>query len=99
MLSESRFTRRRADPLAPWPCWSIAASTSADVDSVKSFLSALQPYVTQFNSHAARQKDDIDFVVDYFGHQRADVEEWLGTVEWEETLAHVEEKVVRDTLE
>lgn len=55
--------------------------------------------MSQFNSQAAREKDDIDFVVNYFGHQRADVEEWLGTVEWEETLANVEEKVVKQTLE
>ena len=40
----------------------------------------------------------MDFVVDYFGHQRQDVVEWLASVKWEESLATVEEKVVRDTL-
>jgi hypothetical protein len=37
-------------------------------------------------------------VTEYFGHQREDVVEWLKTVKWEEQLAQVEEKVVRDTL-
>jgi len=84
---------------APWPCWSIAAATSADASKVKSFLSELQPYVRRFNSAEAREKDDVDFVVNYFGHQREDVEEWLQTVKWEENLAEVEGKVIKDTLE
>lgn len=83
---------------APWPCWSIAAAPAADQDSVKAFLSALQPYVRKFNAPEAREKDDLDFVVDYFGHQREDVEEWLKTVKWEENLAEVDEKVVKQTL-
>jgi hypothetical protein len=41
----------------------------------------------------------VDFVVNYFGHQRQDVEEWLQTVKWEENLAEVEEKVIKQTLE
>jgi len=84
---------------APWPCWSIAAATSADASKVKSFLSELQPYVRRFDSAGAREKDDVDFVVNYFGHQREDVEEWLQTVKWEENLAEVEGKVIKDTLE
>jgi hypothetical protein len=84
---------------APWPCWSIAASTSANATQVKSFLENLQPYVRKFNSAEAREKDDIDFVVNYFGHQRPDVEEWLQTVKWEENLAEVDEKVIKQTLE
>jgi hypothetical protein len=84
---------------APWPCWSIAAAASADAAQVKSFLSDLQPYVRRFNSAEAREKDDVDFVVNYFGHRREDVEEWLQTVKWEENLAEVEEKVIKDTLE
>lgn len=84
---------------APWPCWSIAATHSIDPSKVKSFLSELQPYVRRFNSAEAREKEDVDFVVNYFGHQRADVEEWLQTVKWEENLAEVEEKVIKDTLE
>ena len=62
------------------------------------FLSSLEPYVTNFNSAEAREKDDVDFVTGYFGHQRQDVVEWLKTVRWEEGLRKVEEKVVRDTL-
>jgi hypothetical protein len=85
--------------VAPWPCWSIAASTSADVPKVKSFLSELQPFVRRFNSAEAREKDDVDFVVNYFGHQREDVEEWLQTVKWEEHLGEVEEKVIKETLQ
>jgi O-methyltransferase involved in polyketide biosynthesis len=61
-------------------------------------LNALQPYVRKFNSAEAREKDDLDFVVDYFGHQRQDVEEWLKTVKWEEHLAEVDEKVIKQTL-
>jgi hypothetical protein len=83
---------------APWPCWSIAASPSAHADTLNTFLSSLEPYVTKFNSAEARQKDDVDFVTGYFGHQREDVVEWLKTVRWEDGLRKVEEKVVRDTL-
>jgi len=92
---------KTADSLttAPWPCWSIAAAAAADPTPVKSFLSELQPYVRRFNSAEARQKDDVDFVVNYFGHRREDVEEWLQTVKWEENLAEVKEKVIKDTLE
>jgi hypothetical protein len=93
--------KENAIPLtaAPWPCWSIAAATSADAAQVKSFLSELQPYVRRFNSAEAREKDDVDFVVNYFDHQREDVEEWLQTVKWEENLAEVKEQVIKDTLE
>jgi hypothetical protein len=96
-----QYVQKWMDPLmsAPWPCWSIAAAASADAAQVKSFLSELQPYVRQFNSAEAREKDDVDFVVNYFGHQREDVEEWLQTVKWEENLAEVEEQVIKDTLE
>jgi hypothetical protein len=38
-------------------------------------------------------------VVENFGQQRADVEEWIQTVRWEEAMSEVDEKVVRDTLE
>jgi hypothetical protein len=62
-------------------------------------LENLQPYVRKFNSAEPREKDDIDFVVNYFGHQRPDVEEWLQTVKWEENLAEVDEKVIKQTLE
>jgi hypothetical protein len=93
--------KENAIPLisAPWPCWSIAAAASADAPQIKSFLSELQPYVRHFNSAEAREKDDVDFVVNYFGHRREDVEEWLQTVKWEENLAEVEEQVIKDTLE
>jgi hypothetical protein len=37
-------------------------------------------------------------VVDYFGHRREDVVEWLASVKWEEGLSVIEEKVVRDAL-
>jgi hypothetical protein len=95
------MSKRKMIPLtsAPWPCWSIAAAASADAAQVKSFLSDLQPYVRQFNSAEAREQDDVDFVVNYFGHRREDVEEWLQTVKWEENLGEVEEKVIKDTLE
>jgi hypothetical protein len=58
----------------------------------------LQPFVTRFNSAEARAKDDIDFVVENFGQQRADVEEWIQTVRWEERMSEVDESVVRETL-
>jgi len=89
----------RALTSAPWPCWSIAAAHTADVSQIKTFLAELQPYVRRFNSAEAREKEDVDFVVEYFGHQRSDVEEWLRTVKWEENLAEVEEKVIKETLE
>jgi hypothetical protein len=54
--------------------------------------------VTKFNTSEAREKSDVDFVVEYFGHRREDVVEWLASVRWEEGLSTVEEKVVRDTL-
>ena len=40
----------------------------------------------------------MDFVVNYFGHRRADVVEWLGTVKWEDGLGVVERNVVEETL-
>lgn len=40
----------------------------------------------------------MDFVTQYFGHQREDVVEWLKSVKWEEDLAEVKEDVVRETL-
>ncbi|WRT64647.1 uncharacterized protein IL334_001581 [Kwoniella shivajii] len=82
----------------PWPCWHIAASPSSSNESIKSFLENLQPYVVEFNSKESREKDDLDFVSSYFGHQRQDVKEWLQTVKWEENLLQVKENVVRDTL-
>ncbi|OCF30768.1 hypothetical protein I316_07575 [Kwoniella heveanensis BCC8398] len=82
----------------PWPCWHIAASPSAPASSVKTFLSSLEPYVQHFNSAEAREKEDVDFVTYYFGHQRDDVVEWLSTVKWEENIAQVKEDVVRETL-
>ena len=96
-----QYVLKSMEPLtpAPWPCWSIAAAKSADVPQVNTFLSELQPYVRRFNSAEAREKDDVDFVVNYFGHLREDVEEWLQTVKWEENLAEVEGKVIRNTLE
>ncbi|RXK40983.1 hypothetical protein M231_01831 [Tremella mesenterica] len=83
----------------PWPCWHIAASTAAPASSVKSFLSALESYVTHFNSAEARKNEDVDFVSDYFGHKKEDVAEWLSSVRWEEGLTVVKEKVVLETLD
>ena len=37
-------------------------------------------------------------MVDYFGHRREDVVEWLGTVKWEEGLRVVKRSVVEETL-
>jgi O-methyltransferase involved in polyketide biosynthesis len=54
--------------------------------------------VTHFNSPEARAKEDVDFVVDYFGQKREDVEEWLKSVQWEQGLSVVREEVVRETL-
>ncbi|KAK1921679.1 hypothetical protein DB88DRAFT_498841 [Papiliotrema laurentii] len=82
----------------PWPCWSIAAAPSTPASTLSTFLSSLQPYVVNFDSASAREKEDVDFVTGYFGHKREDVIEWLKTVKWEHRLAKVEEKVVRDTL-
>lgn len=55
--------------------------------------------MTHFNSPAAREKEDVDFVVDFFKHKRDDTVEWLSSVKWAEKLAVVEEKVLQDTLE
>lgn len=52
----------------------------------------------RFNSAESREKDDIAFVSDYFGHKPEDVKQWLATVRWYDELQVVEEKVVRDTL-
>ncbi|WWC86776.1 uncharacterized protein L201_001655 [Kwoniella dendrophila CBS 6074] len=82
----------------PWPCWHIAASPSASSQKIQTFLESLQPYVQNFNSEKAREKEDIDFVTSYFGHQREDVIEWLKTVKWEEEILQVKESVVRETL-
>lgn len=84
--------------LAPWPCWSIAASPSASASAVQAFLTSFEPFVDRFNSSEAREKEDVDFVVDYFKHRREDVLDWLGTVKWEEGLRKVERKVVEETL-
>jgi hypothetical protein len=65
---------------------------------LQTFLSSLEPFVTHFNSPAAREKEDVDFVTNYFGHQQSDVEEWLQTVKWEEGLLQVDQKVIKDTL-
>ena len=54
--------------------------------------------MNNFNSAEAREREDVDFVTNYFGHQREDVVEWLKTVKWEDTLAKVEGKVVKETL-
>lgn len=54
--------------------------------------------MTRFNSAEAREKDDIDFVTSTFEQQRADVEEWIKTVKWEERMMEVDEEVVRKTL-
>lgn len=40
----------------------------------------------------------MDFVVETFGQQRVDVEEWLKTVKWEHNLAEVSQGVVQKTL-
>ncbi|WWC59579.1 uncharacterized protein I303_102136 [Kwoniella dejecticola CBS 10117] len=82
----------------PWPCWHIAASPSTSSESIKTFLLSLQPYVQNFNSPQAREKDDIDFVHSYFGHDKEDVKEWLKSVKWEEHLLEVKEDIVRETL-
>ncbi|KAK4686521.1 hypothetical protein P7C73_g3609, partial [Tremellales sp. Uapishka_1] len=77
---------------------SVYTSTSASKEAVSNFLAALEPYVTHFNSPKARETEDVDFVVHYFKQQRADVEEWLTSVRWEEGLRLVKEEVVRETL-
>ncbi|WWC68068.1 uncharacterized protein I206_101987 [Kwoniella pini CBS 10737] len=82
----------------PWPCWHIAASPTASSEIIKKFLSSLQPYVQHFNSAEAREKEDINFVHSYFGHDEDDVKEWLKSVKWEDQLLEVKEDVVRETL-
>jgi len=37
-------------------------------------------------------------VVDFFGHQREDVVDWLATVKWEKSLGVVKRSVVEETL-
>lgn len=83
---------------APWPCWHIAASPSFPTDLLSTFLTSLEPYVTHFNSPQAREKEDVEFVSGYFGHQPQDVVEWLSTVRWEEGLKVVKKEVVLETL-
>ena len=84
--------------IAPWPCWHIAASPNVPSETVSAFLAALEPYVDHFDSAEAREKEDVDFVVDTFGQKREDVVEWLASHRWVKGLRVVEEKVVRDTL-
>ncbi|TYJ56023.1 hypothetical protein B9479_003265 [Cryptococcus floricola] len=82
----------------PWPCWHIAASPAADSAAIKTFLTSLQPYVQHFNSPAARESEDVDFVHSFFGQKKEDVVEWLKSVRWEDQLLEVKEDVVRETL-
>lgn len=51
-----------------------------------------------FDSAESRSGPAVDYVVETFGQQRTDVEEWLKTVKWEHDLAEVSEGVLRKTL-
>lgn len=84
---------------APWPCWMLAASPSADEQQVKDFLSALGDYTTEFDSKDKRETENVAYVAKTFGQQESDVKEWLSTVAWYHDLAKVESKVVLDTLQ
>jgi len=68
------------------------------LNALKTFLTSFEPYVDHFNSPAAREAEDVDFVVDFFGHQREDVVDWLATVKWEKSLGVVKRSVVEETL-
>nr|ODN89528.1 hypothetical protein L203_02239 [Cryptococcus depauperatus CBS 7841] len=82
----------------PWPCWHIAASPNVPSEAIKSFLASLEPFVQRFNSPAAREYENVEFVHNFFGHQREDVVEWLQSVEWAESLAEVKIDVLSETL-
>jgi hypothetical protein len=90
-----------ADPsfIAPWPCWMLAASPSANEDEVKQFLAALGEYTTSFDSKEKRETENVAYVAKTFNQQESDVKEWLSTVAWYHDLAKVESKVVIDTLQ
>lgn len=99
-LNEVRFI---GSVPTPWPSWSIAASTPtlAAAESraaVRTFLSALQEYVVRFDSAEARVSDNIDFIEQEFGYERADVEAWLGTVGYESELEGMDEAMIVSTL-
>ncbi|WVO16649.1 hypothetical protein L204_104328 [Cryptococcus depauperatus] len=82
----------------PWPCWHIAASPNVPSEAIKSFLASLEPFVQRFNSPAAREYENVEFVHNFFGHQREDVVEWLQSVEWAGSLAEVKIDVLSETL-
>lgn len=87
----------------PWPSWSIAASTptlgSAESRAaVRTFLQALEGSVRHFDSAEARADEDVAFIQQEFGYERADVEAWLNTVGYERELEGMDVDMVVRTL-
>ncbi len=83
---------------APWPCWVIAASNSANPTTVSEFLTSLGKFAAAFDSAEKREIDDVKFVSETFSQQEEDVKEWLKSVSWYGEQKVVEKKVVLDTL-
>ena len=99
-LNEIRFI---GSVPTPWPSWSIASSTptlsSADSrQAVRTFLGELQASVRHFDSAAARAEEDVAFIQQEFGYERADVEAWLNTVGYESELEGMDTDMVVRTL-
>jgi hypothetical protein len=86
------------DILAPWPSWCLAATHQTPSTQIQAFLSALQPYISHFDSSKAREDEDVQYVVKTFGQQEKDVREWLGTVRYAEKLDQVKGDVLHNTL-
>lgn len=91
--------RKLTLPTAPWPCWMLAASPSADEQKIKEFLAALGEYTREFDSKDKRETENVAYVAKTFGQKESDVKEWLTTVAWCHDLAKVESKVVMETLQ
>lgn len=100
-LNEVRFI---GSVPTPWPSWAIAASTSYLASSpdakasLRSFLTALEAKVQEFDSPEKRQKADVDFIMKEFGYPEEDVRAWLKTVAYFEKLEGMDEEMVRSTL-
>lgn len=98
-LNEVRFI---GSVPTPWPSWSIAASTPTLASSkfeVRTFLESLQGFVQHFDSPEARAEENVAFIQQEFGYEKADVEAWLDTVGYESRLEGMDVEMIKTTLD
>lgn len=98
-LNEVRFI---GSVPTPWPSWSIAASTPTLASSkpgVRTFLESLQGFVQHFDSPEARAEENVAFIQQEFGYEKADVEAWLNTVGYESELEGMDVEMIKTTLD